>query len=429
LREQPLPLDDQRSLEVYKGVRRGLLKESLTRRQYAAVLADAAHFLQSPRTGDGVSAAMLLSALTQSLLPARLHLSSPEERRLAGEAAALLVPACERALAELLGAAQEARLAIDRHGDAYTLGRAEFCLASAYEFAAFVEPDPAEKERLLAKAFIVYNLATENYPGVFQIMAGRAGSLVAATDEERLQLARRLSAAIRAALQAVTPAQRAASGEPYLKPYLYGESDPLFPFTVQSFLYDDAQPRPHHPLYLLDGYPLDGRTFLRQTWLNRIILALWEDCESAEAGRAAVDILIGLYAARGQAGDAEKGAVAILMLQLYTRSGDEYWLSAAPGYLRGGGDPLTSGEWEKLAERARFRRAQLVAQLDDPDLCRDPDGLVIRLRNGDLITDQQGCEAAREFIASYPMVAETRPSLLGATYGTERFIWEHVSKR
>jgi hypothetical protein len=152
LREQPLPLDDERSLEVYKGVRRGLLKEPLTRRQYAAVLADAARFIQSPRAGDGLSAAMLLGGLTQTLIPARLHLSSPDERRRAGEVAALLVPAYERALAELSDAAQEDRLQIDKRGAAYTLARAEFCLGSAYEFAASVAQDPAEKERLRARA-------------------------------------------------------------------------------------------------------------------------------------------------------------------------------------------------------------------------------------------------------------------------------------
>jgi hypothetical protein len=152
LREQPLPLDDERGREVYTGVRRGLLREPLTRRQQNTVLADAKRFLESPRAGDGLSAAMLLGGLTQTLLPVRLHLSTPDERRLAGEVAALLVPAYERALAELSDAAQEDRLQIDKRGAAYTLARAEFCLGSAYEFAASVAQDPAEKERLRARS-------------------------------------------------------------------------------------------------------------------------------------------------------------------------------------------------------------------------------------------------------------------------------------
>ncbi|MDR1124693.1 MAG: hypothetical protein LBM64_01325 [Deltaproteobacteria bacterium] len=151
MREQPLPLDDKRCLKVYQGLRRALRNEPLTKKRQATVLADATQLVQSSRIGDGVSAAMLLSALTSALLPARLHLSSPDERQLAGEVAALLVPAYERALAELSEAAHEAHWASN-----FSLALAEICLGSAYESAAFVEQNPVEKKRLLAKAFAWY---------------------------------------------------------------------------------------------------------------------------------------------------------------------------------------------------------------------------------------------------------------------------------
>jgi hypothetical protein len=429
LRERPLPLDDQRSLEVHKGVRRGLLREPLTRGQFAAVLADAEQFVPALRAGDGVSAAMLLSGLAQTLLPLRLHLSSPEERQRAGKVAALLVPACERALAELSDAAREARLRLDKHGDAYALARAELCLGSAYEFAAFTAQDPAEKERLRAEALAVYGRiaarVTENYSSLLAALI--AASRVAATDEQRLELARHTATALTAALQGVAPGQRAPSGALFL----YGGYDPLFSLRVHYFMYDDVQPARFHRPFSLFGsygtYSLDRETELMQTWLNQAVLALWEDCASAEARHAVVDTLLDLYAAGAPAGHTPKGAVAMLLLELYTRSGDEHWLRAAPGYLRAGGDPLPAGEWKKLAGRARLRRAELVAQLDDPKLCRDAGGLVIRLRD-DLITDQQKCAEAREFMARYLLVSERRPSRLGAAYGIERFLWEPVQK-
>jgi hypothetical protein len=65
--------------------------------------------------------------------------------------------------------------------------------------------------------------------------------------------------------------------------------------------------------------------------------------------------------------------------------------------------------------------------LDDPELCRDADGLVILLQ-GDLITDQRACAKVREFMARYPLVSERRPSRLGAEGGTERYIWEREQK-
>jgi hypothetical protein len=186
LREKPLPLDDERSRKVYQGVRQSLTSKPLTDGQHAAVLADAAHFIQSPKAGDGVSAAVLLGALARNLLPVHRHLSSPDERWLAGEVASLLVPAFERALAELSDAAKEARLRIDAHDAAFALARAELCLGSAYEFAAFVEQDPAEKKRLFAEAFAVYaRRATESRPWFLQMKAGVAGSRVAATDGQR----------------------------------------------------------------------------------------------------------------------------------------------------------------------------------------------------------------------------------------------------
>jgi hypothetical protein len=451
LRRQPLPLDDKRSREVYRGVRRGLLKEPLAERQYATVLADAARFIESPRAGDGVSAAMLLSALTHTLLPARLHLSSPDERRLVGKVAALLVPATERALAELSDAAQAARLHIDEHGDAYALARAEFCLGSAYEFAAFVTQNPAEKERLRARSFAVYaRLATRVTEGRYwpnpsgywthTIEAFIAASRVAATDGERLDLSRRTATAMGAALRRAVSARRAATGAGI---YLGSYYNAFFSFRVNGYLYNDVppgSPGSHHPASLFGspvtyasvGKTADGKTRpmqmqLRQTWINQAILAVWEDCASANARRAAVDALIALYAAGGEAGDAYSGAIALLMLELHARSGDEHWLRAAPGYLRAGGDPLPAAEWKKLAERARLRRAELVAQLDDPNLCRDADGLVIRLQ-GDLITDPRACARVREFIARYPLVSEKHPSRLGAEYGSERLVWEREQK-
>jgi hypothetical protein len=116
------------------------------------------------------------------------------------------------------------------------------------------------------------------------------------------------------------------------------------------------------------------------------------------------------------------------MLELYIRSGDGHWLSAAPDYLRAGGDPLSADEWKDLAEQARQQRAGYLTQLDDPNLCRDADGLVIRLRGfTDLITDPQKCAEAREFITRYPMVSEKRPAYLGAEYGSERYVWERMS--
>jgi hypothetical protein len=161
-------------------------------------------------------------------------------------------------------------------------------------------------------------------------------------------------------------------------------------------------------------------TRLAQTWINQAILAVWEDCESSEARRAAVDTLIGLYAARKDAGDAYKGAIARLMLELYTRSGDEHWLGSALEYMRAGGDTLPIDEWKKLAEQARRHRAELVAQLGDPNVCRDSDGLIIRRQDADLITKPEECAATRVFITQYPMVSEKRPALLGAEYGIER---------
>jgi hypothetical protein len=411
LREQPLPLDDKRCLTVYQGMRRALRNEPLTKKQQATVLTDAAQLVQSPKAGDGVSAAMLLSALTSTLLPARLHLSSPDERQLAGEVAALLVPAYERALAELSEAAQEAHWGSD-----FSLALAEICLGSAYEFAAFVEQNPAEKKRLLAKAFAVYARTTEIPNWYIQIMAGMFGSRTAATDGERLELARRLTAALSLEL-------RQDSGWPYIYDHELFTDFYYFSFGVLFFLYEDARPGSEWAPFFRKPSELPG-----QTTLNLTILEIWENCESAEARRAAADILIGLYATGAPAGHTPKGAVAALLLEFYGRSGDGHWLRAAPGYLRAGGDSLSAGEWQELAEQARRQRAELVAQLDGPNLCRDADGLVIRLR-GDLITDQRECAAAREFVARYPMVSEKRPSRLGAEYGTERYIWEHVSER
>ncbi|MDR1311849.1 MAG: hypothetical protein LBK01_08295 [Burkholderiaceae bacterium] len=447
LREQPLPLDDERSLKVYQGVRGSLLK-ALTKKQYAAALADAAHFIQSPRAGDGISAAMLLSALTRTLLPLRLHLSSPDERRLAGEVATLLVPAYERALTELSDAAKKSRLHIDKHGAAYALARAEFCLGSAYEFAAFVTQDPAEKKRLLSKAFAVYaRVATQVTEGgywtspsaywVNSIGAFIAASRVAVTDAERLELARHTTRAMSTALRRVTSAERAAANTRLYAAHYNSFSS----FRVNGYLYNDVppgSPRPTSlfgkpPTYISDGKTPDGKTRpmptrLGHTWINQAILAIWEDCESADARRAAVDTLMGLYAVGKDSGDTYKGAIAMLMLELYAQSGDEHWLRDAPAYLRAGGDSLPASEWKKLAAQARQRRAELVAQLDDPSLCRDADGLVIRWR-GDLITDRRMCATVRDLIARHPMVSERRPSRLGAEYGTERYVWERESVR
>ncbi|MDR2162308.1 MAG: hypothetical protein LBO77_09255 [Desulfovibrio sp.] len=414
LREQPLPLDDERSRKVYQGVRRGLLQEPLTDRQYAAVLADAAHFIKSPKAGDGVSAAMLLSALTQTLLPARLHLSSPDEWKLAGRVAALLVPAYERALAELADAAKEARLRLDQHGDASALARAELCLASAYEFAAFVEQDPAEKERLFAKAFAVSVRGAEGPNWYYRIMAGMAGGRAAATDGERLELARRLTDAASLEL-------RRTSDRPALYDNMVFINMYYLSFGVKYFLYQDVRPGSAWAPFFRDPSPSNPP---KQTPLNLAILEIWERCESADTRRAAVEALVGLYAVGRHAGHTPKGAVAALMLELYGRSGDERWLRAAPGYMRAGGDLLPAGEWKTLAEQARRRRAELVAQLDDPKLCRDADGLVIRRGGSGLITDQAECAGARELIARYPLAAERRSSWLGSEYGTERYIWE-----
>jgi hypothetical protein len=424
-----------------------LLSEPLPERRYATVLADAARFLESRKTGDGLSAAMLLSALTQTLLPARLHLSTPDERRLAGKVAALLVPAFERALAELSDAAKQERLQIDDHGAAYTLARAELCLGSAYEFAAFVEENPAEKKRLFTKALAVYARAASevtegdywtNLRGYWinPIGAFVAASRVAASDEERLELARRTMAAMSAALRRISPAQRAATGAIGLYDEYY---NPFSSFRVNGYLYNDVPPGSPHPPSLFGGLATytsvwktpDGKTLamptrLAQTWINQAILAVWEDCESAEARRAAVDTLIALYAARRDAGDTYKGAIARLMLELYTRSGDEHWLGAAPEYMRAGGDALPAGEWKKLVEKARRRRAELAAQLDAPNVCRDSDGLVIRRRDADLITQPAECAATRVFITQYPMASERRPALLGVEYGSERQVLENV---
>jgi hypothetical protein len=429
LRKQPLPLDDTRSREVYKGVRRSLLKEALAERQYAAVLADAARFIESRRAGDGVSAAMLMSALTQTLLPVRLHLSSPDERERVGEVAALLVPAIERAWADLSDAAKEDRLRIDDHGAAYALARAESCLGSAYEFAAFVAQDPAEKERLRAKAFAVYSrLATQATEGrnayrALSIGAFIAASRTAASDAERLELYRRMTTTM--------------SASPF-----HGAYGAFFTFRVNYFLYDDVPPAlPRQPslfgklaAYTSVGKASDGKmrphqTWLAQTWMNQVILAVWEDCESAEARRAAVDSLIGLYATRKDAGDAYKGAIARLMLELHVRSGDMHWLLAGPGTLRAGGDSLPAAVWKKLAERSRLRRAELLAQLNDPNVCRDSDGLVIRRQDADLITEPAECAAAHAFVVQYPMASESRPSRLGAEYGNERALLEDMPSK
>jgi hypothetical protein len=450
LREQPLPLDDKRSRAVYQGVRGSLLKEPLAERQYARVIADAARFLESRKPGDGLSAAMLLSALTQTLLPARLHLSTPDERRLAGKIASLLVPAFERALAELSDAAKEDHLQIDDHGAAYTLARAELCLGSTYEFAAFVEENPAEKKRLFAKALAVYARAASevkegdywtNLRGywVNPIGAFVAASRVAATDEERLELARQTMAAMSTALRRVSSEQRTATGAIGLHDEYY---NPFFSFRVNGYLYNDVPPGLPHPPSLFGGLATytsvwktpDGKTLamparLAQTWINQAILAVWEDCESAEARRAALDILIALYAVRKDAGDAYKGAIARLMLELHTRSGDEHWLSAAPGYMRAGGDTLPAVEWKKLVEKARRHRAELVAQMNDPNVCRDSDGLVIRRQDADLITKPAECAATHAFITQHPLASERRPALLGAEYGSERQFLETPSLR
>jgi hypothetical protein len=116
-------------------------------------------------------------------------------------------------------------------------------------------------------------------------------------------------------------------------------------------------------------------------------------------------MLLGLYA-EGHVAYTSKGAVAMLLLELYVRSGDEHWLRAAPEYLRAGGDALPAGEWQKLAEQARQRRAEFLAQPDDPNVCRDADGLPIRLegdadllipREGQALLMRQGqCAKARE---------------------------------
>jgi hypothetical protein len=450
LRAQPMPLDDKRSPAVYQGLRRSLMKENLVERRYAQVISDAARFLESSKPGDGLSAAMLLSALTQTLLPARIHLSTPDERRLGSEVAALLVPAFERALAELSDAAKHERLRIDDHGAAYTLARAELCLGSAYEYAAFVEENPAEKKRLLAKALAVYARAASEVkegdywrnPSAYWINpigAFVAASRVAASDDERLELARRTVAAMSAALNRVGPDRYAASGVvgPYDQYYIAFSS-----FRVSGYLYNDVPPATPHPPSLFGGLATyasvwkrsDGKTFpvqarLAQTWINQAILAVWEDYESAEARRAALDTLIGLYAVRRNAGDAYKGAIARLMLELYTRSGDEHWLNAAPAYMRAGGDTLPAVEWKKLVEKARRRHAELVAQRKDPKVCRDSDGLVIRRRDADLITKPLECAATHAFITRHPLASEIRPALLGAKYGNERQVLESIPRQ
>jgi hypothetical protein len=405
LRKAPLPLDDERSRKVYRGMRRALRSEPLTEEQQAAVLADAARFIESSRAGDGLSAAMLLSALAQGLLPARFQHASPDALQRAGKIAALLVPAYARALAELSGGSKEAHW-----GSAFSIALAEICLGSAYEFAAFAERDPAEKKRLLAKAYAVYARATETPNVYIQIMAGMFGSRAAATDGERLELVRRLTAALGPELRRGSGWTSLHDPETFLD--LYHLS-----FGVQFFLYEAVRPGSGWVPFFREPSEQPG-----QNTLNLTILEIWETCESAEARRAAAETLIGLYAAGASAGPPAQGAVAALLLELYGRSGDERWLRAAPGTLRAGGDPLPVGEWKKLAERTRRDRAERVAQLGDPKVCRDFDGIVIRLRRT-LITDPRICAAAREHIARYPALSEKRPSPLGAEYGSERSIW------
>jgi hypothetical protein len=430
LREQPLPLDDERSLNVYKGVRRVLneltrqqyrVLNGLTRQQYAVVLADAARFINSPKAGDVVSAAILQSFLAQTMLSTGLHLSSPGEWKLAGQVASLLVPAYERALAELADQ------------DACTLALAEFYLASAYEFAAFVEQDPAEKARLAAQAFAVYARATErteDFPyWSLRLMAGIAGSRVAATDEERLELARRLTTTINLELR------RDSSdswSDVYSRTVRYQTS--IMSDFSDFFLYDAVLPDSQWlPLFLGAVRPdsqwlplfleIDTSKLTHPTLLNMAILEIQENCGSAPARRAAVDILLGLYeyAVEAATGYIYEGAVAALLLELYVRSGDEHWLRAAPGYLRAGGDSLSANDWKELVKQARRQRAELLAQLDAPNLCRDADNLVIRWR-GFLITDQEECGRARDLIDRYPLASEIGPAWLGAEYGTERYL-------
>jgi hypothetical protein len=433
LRKQPLPLDDKRSLEVYKGVRRGLLN-GLTRRQYAAALADAAYFVESAKAGDGVSAAMLLSALARTVLPARLHLSSPDEWKLAGQIASLLVPAYERTLAELSDAAQKAQgLQVDEHGPAYALARAEFCLASAYEFAAFIEQDPAEKAHLLAKAFAVYARATERPSGgtseyflywSLPVKAAIAGSRVAATDEQRLELARRLKTTMNLEL-------RRDSGESW--PGVYHHTAGSRSLDMNYFLYDAVRPDSRWlPLFL----KIDKSKLPYPTLMNMAILEIRESCDSAEARRTVVEILLGMYdmyavkasSVKASTGYISKGAVAELLLELYVRSGEEHWLRSGPGYLRKAGDSLPASDWNALVKQARRQRTELLAQINAPNLCCDADSLVIRLGDFGLITDQAECAWAHELIVQYPLASERRSSLLGSEYGTERYIWEWPSR-